>query len=58
MNNGLDPEKMTGPERLEELSLLLAVAMLRISRKRRKERISKDNCLGFDPETRLHVTVE
>jgi len=61
MTNGMDPCEMTGPERLDELSTLLAMAMLRVWLKRRKERaISKvfgRGSLGNPAETRPTVAV-
>jgi hypothetical protein len=59
MNNGMDPDKMTGPERLDELSMLLALAMIRVWLRRRQERtISRDfgrDSLGNPAETRPTV---
>lgn len=56
MSNGMEPGKMTSAERLDELSMLLGMAMLRLWLKRRKKReISKRNSLGKPPETRPPV---
>jgi len=35
--NGMDPQRMTSPERIEEVSTLLSLAMMRLWLKRRKE---------------------
>ncbi len=35
MTNGMDPEKMASAERLDEVAMLLSLAMLRLRRKRR-----------------------
>ena len=56
MNNAMDTDKMTGPERLDELSTLLAMAMLRVWLRRRKERaFSRVYSLGNPTETRPTV---
>ncbi len=34
MTNGMDPEKMASAERLDEVAMLLSLAMLRLRRKR------------------------
>ena len=58
MSSGMDPDKMSGAERLDEAAMLLALAMMRLWLKRRKKReISKGNSLGKPPETRPPVTV-
>lgn len=35
MNNGMDPDEMTGEERMAEVSMLLSLAMMRLWLKRR-----------------------
>jgi hypothetical protein len=57
MSSGMDPDKMSGAERLDEVAMLLTLAMMRLWLKRRKKReISKRNSLGKPPETRPPVT--
>ncbi len=36
MTNGMDPDKMTGEERMAEVSMLLSLAMMRLWPKRRR----------------------
>jgi hypothetical protein len=48
-----DPGAMAPAERLDEVVMLLAAAMLRL----RKRRFSRDNCLEVPAETRLSVIV-
>lgn len=58
MSNGMDPGKMTSAERLDELSMLLGMAMLRLWLRRHKKReISKGNSLGKPPAPRPPVAV-
>ena len=56
MSNGTDSDKTTPAERLAELAMILASAMLRLGAKRvtglKKREISRDNCLGCPVETR------
>ena len=65
MTNGMDPAKMSGEERVAEVSTLLSLAMMRLWLKRRravgqdasKERaILGEYSLGLDAESRPHVT--
>jgi hypothetical protein len=35
MTNGMGPDKMTGPDRLDEVAMLLSLAMMRLWLKRR-----------------------
>ena len=68
MPNGMAPDKMTGPERLAETSMLLSLAMMRLwlrrrggarqgaARERDFSRESGRDCLDVSRETRLTVT--
>ena len=68
MTHGMDPDKMTGPERLAETSMLLSLAMMRLWLRRRScahqgasqerafSRESGRDCLELSRETRLTVT--
>ena len=50
--DGMDPEKMTSEERLEELAMLLATGLLRSGPKRQeKGRIPPENRLELPAET-------
>lgn len=58
MSSGMDPDKMSGAERLDEAAMLLALAMMRLWLRRRKKReISKQNSLGKPPALRPPVAV-
>jgi hypothetical protein len=57
MANGTDPDNLVPAERLDEVAALLAMAMLRVWLKRRKERaISREYSLGLDAESLPPVT--
>lgn len=60
MTNGMDPGRMNAPERLDEVSTLLAMAMMRVWLRRRKERsFSRDSArdsLELPSKSRLTVT--
>jgi len=56
MSNGTDSDKTTPAERLDEVAMILASAMLRLGAKRvsgqKKREILRDNCLGCPAKTR------
>lgn len=56
MTNGMDPSQMTSAERMDEVGMLLSMAMMRLWLKRRKERVSWDNPLACPAETLPLVT--
>ena len=57
MANGTDPSMLTAEQRLAEVAMLLALAMVRLwAKQRRKRAFSPDNSLGFARKTRPPVT--
>ena len=56
MNNGMELDKMTAAQRLDEVAGILAAALLRLCAKHvsslKKREISRDNSLGCPAETR------
>jgi hypothetical protein len=67
MTHGMDPARMTGPQRLDEMSMLLATAMMRLWLKGRAARrgalpekevsgATVEDCLEPSSKTRLSVT--
>lgn len=56
MTNGMDPDKMTEAERLDEVSQLLANGLRRLRSNRvKKRRFSRNNCLEVPLETVPHA---
>ena len=59
MTNGTEPQKMDPAERLDEVGMLLSLAMMRMWLRRKERAVSRDNSkvsLELAPETRLSVT--
>jgi len=59
MINGMEPEKMAPAERLDEVGMLLSLAMMRMWLRRKERAVSRDNStlsLELASETRLSVT--
>ena len=51
MTHAIDPDQMTGAERLDEVAKILATVLLRLRPGRmKKRRISRDNCLEVSGE--------
>ena len=59
MTNGMDPDKMTEAERLDEVAQILAAGILRLRAKagspRKKRLFFRDNCLEVPAETVPHA---